>query len=124
MAKAKAAPAKAAPAKAAAKKAMTKTALYAELAEKSGVPKKDIELVFSALQEIVVAQLGPKGPGKLLIPGLFRLKAIKKAKVKGGEKKENKLKPGTFYITKDKPAHTKVTAQPVKDLKESLSPGA
>jgi nucleoid DNA-binding protein len=119
MAKAKAAPAKAAP-----KKAMTKTALFADLAEKTELTKKQIEAVFDELSKVIVHQLGSKGPGKILLPGLFRLKAIKKAKVKGGEKKENKLKPGTFYVTKDKPAHTKVTAQPVKDLKEALSPGA
>lgn len=118
MAKAKAAAAKAP------KKAMTKTALFAHLAEETELTKKQIELVFEKLHAVIVQQLGSKGPGKIMLPGLFRLKAIKKPKVKGGEKKENKLKPGTFYITKDKPAHTKVTAQPVKDLKEALSPSA
>ena len=108
--------------KAAPKKALTKTALFAELAEKSGLGKKEVELMFSALHEVIVHQLGPKGPGGFTLPGLFKLKAIKKQKVKGGEKKENKLVPGTFYVTKDKPAHTKVTARPLKMLKEALAP--
>ena len=111
-------------AKAAPKKALTKTALFADLAEKTELTKKQIELVFDELMQVIVQQLGPKGPGGFTLPGLFKLKAIKKAKVKGGEKKENKLVPGTFYITKDKPAHVKVTARPLKTLKEALSPPA
>ena len=109
-------------AKAAPKKALTKTALFADLAERTGLTKAQVTTVFDELTQVIVQQLGPKGPGGFTLPGLFKLKAIKKAKVKGGEKKENKLKPGTFYVTKDKPAHTKVTARPLKTLKEALAP--
>lgn len=107
---------------AAKKKALTKSALFADLAEKTQLTKKQIEDVFEKLSEVIVHQLSAKGPRAFTLPGLFKLKALPKKAVKGGEKKENKLKPGTFYVTKDKPAHVKVTARPLKSLKEALAP--
>lgn len=74
----KAAP-KAAEAKAAAAdkparvKPKTKAEVYATLAEKTGVSKKDINAVFTSLHELIVKELGKKGPGVFQIPGLLKL---------------------------------------------------
>jgi nucleoid DNA-binding protein len=104
------------------KKALTKSALFADLAEKTELTKKQIEAVFDHLTAVIVQQLSSKGPQAFTIPGLFKLKAIPKKAVKGGEVKQNPLKPGETYVTKDKPAHVKVTARPLKSLKEALAP--
>jgi nucleoid DNA-binding protein len=101
------------------KKAMTKSALMAEIAEKTELSKKQVAAVFDAIVDTVQSQLGPKGAGKLVIPGLARLTVTKVKAVKGGQEKINPL-TGQKYITKDKPAYNKVRMAPIKALKEAL----
>jgi nucleoid DNA-binding protein len=106
-------------AKSAGKKAMTKSQFVTQIAEKTGLSKKQVDAVLNELVETVKTQLGPKGAGKLVIPGLARATVSKQKAVKGGEKKINPL-TGQEYITKDRPAFNKVRMNPVKSLKESL----
>ena len=101
------------------KKAMTKSQFVAQIAEKTELSKKQVDAVLNEIVETIRSQLGPKGPGKLVIPGLARASITKQKAVKGGEKKINPL-TGQEYITKDRPAFNKVRLNPVKSLKESL----
>jgi nucleoid DNA-binding protein len=101
------------------KKTMTKSAFVTAIAEKTSLTKKQVESVLSELVETIKGQLGPKGPGKLVLPGLARLSLTKVKAIKGGEKKINPLTK-TEYITKDRPAHNKVNIRPIKALKEAL----
>lgn len=103
----------------AAKKAMTKSAFLAEVAEKTELTKKQVEAVITEMIETIKGELGNKGPGKIVVPGLARVTVTKVKAVKGGEKKINPLTK-TEYITKDKPAHNKVRINPIKALKEAL----
>ena len=68
---------------------------------------------------MVKGQVGTKGPGKFVFPGLCRVTVTHKEAVPGGEKKINRL-TGQEYITKPKPAHNVVKMRPVKALKEAL----
>jgi nucleoid DNA-binding protein len=101
------------------KKAMTKSALIGHIAEETTLTKKQVESVLDSLVETVKGQLGSKGPGKLVIPGLARLSMSRVKEIKGGEKKINPLTK-TEYITKDRPAYNKVNIRPIKALKVSL----
>ena len=101
------------------KKAMTKSAFIGEVADKTGLTKKQVESVLNQMVETIKGQLGPKGPGKLVLPGLARLSLSQVKAVKGGEKKINPLTK-TEYITKDRPAYNKVRINPIKALKEAL----
>ncbi len=101
------------------KKPLTKTAIVSDLAEKTELKKADIVKVFDTLVEMVHEQLGPKGPGKMVLPGLARLYVTKVKGVKGGEKKINPLN-GKEYETKPRPAHNKVNIKPIKAVKEAL----
>lgn len=101
------------------KKPLTKTQFVQYLAEKSELKKSDVVKMLDALVYAVHDQLGPKGPGKLVIPGLARLYITEVKAVKGGEKKINPLN-GQEYITKPRPAHNKVNMKPIKALKEAL----
>jgi nucleoid DNA-binding protein len=95
------------------KKALTKSGLYAHLAEASGLTKKQVSDLFDHLGEAVKGQLGPKGAGVFTLPGIARIKLRKVKAVKGGQKKINPITK-TEYITKDKPAHNKVSIRPIK----------
>src|SRR5687768_2983257 len=107
-------------AKAAAKvKAMTKSQFVAHIAEKTELTKKQVESVIDEIVETVKSQLGKKGPGKFVFPGLARMTLAQVKAVKGGVEKINPL-TGQTYITKDKPAYNKVNIRPIKAIKEAL----
>ncbi len=74
----KAAEPKAAPAPAEKKaaKPRTKGEIFAKLAESTGLSKKQISSVFDGLSELIKAELGKKGPGLFVVPGLLKLKGI------------------------------------------------
>ena len=102
------------------KRTMTKSQFVAHIAEQTALTKKQVDAVLNALVETVKNQLGPKGPGKLVIPGLARLTLRQVKAVKGGEEKTNPL-TGQKYITKDRPAKNKVSVRPIKALNEALN---
>jgi DNA-binding protein HU-beta len=97
------------------KKPLTKS----ELAEATGMKKSEMVKVLESIVGVIHNQLGKKGAGIVTIPGIARFKARQVKAVKGGEKKINPLTQ-TEYITKDKPAYTKVTVGAVKALKDAL----
>jgi nucleoid DNA-binding protein len=61
----------------AAGKRMTKAQTMSELAEKTGLTKKEIAGVFDALQDLVKKELGRRGPGEFVIPDMIKLKVRK-----------------------------------------------
>ena len=101
-------------------KPMTKSALVAHLAEKTGITKKQAGEVLTTLVDTVVDQVGSKGPGKVVIPGLCRVTVTHKPAQPGGEKKINRL-TNQEYITKPKAAQNVVKMRPVKALKDALN---
>ncbi len=106
--------------KAAAVKSITKGAFIAAIADKTQLTKPQVTSVFEEMSAIIVKELSTKGPGVIAIPGLLKLKARRVKAVKGGKSVPNRFKPGETTVTKDKPAHTKVSARALKGLKESL----
>ena len=114
----KAAEAKLAAEKPARAKPKTKAEVYTTLAEKTGVPKKDINAIFTSLHEMIVKELGKKGPGVFQIPGLLKLNVQRKPAVK-----EHKgIDPFTKQerVFKAKPARNVVKAKPLKALKDQV----
>jgi nucleoid DNA-binding protein len=114
----KAAEPKAAPpaAEKSASKSATKGEVYTKLATKTGLTKKQVSSVFEALTELIGSELGKKGPGLFQIPGLLKLKVVRKpaTKAKTGINPFTK-EPMTY---KAKPARNVVKALPLKILKE------
>jgi nucleoid DNA-binding protein len=107
----------AAPAKKAGKQA-TKAEIYAKLSHTSGLTKKQISTVFDGLTDMIKSELGKKGPGLFVVPGLLKLKVINKpaTKAKTGINPFTK-QPMTY---KAKPARNVVKAYPLKSLKEMV----
>jgi nucleoid DNA-binding protein len=102
------------------KKSITKAEIYERLAKATDTTKADVKKFFTALETLVVGQLGKKGPGVITLPGLVKLTAVKKPATKGGEQRPNPFKPGEFIITKPKPASVKVRARALKAFAEAL----
>lgn len=99
-------------------KRLTKSQVVAELAELSELDKKSVNRVFECLGEVIKKQLGPRGPGEFVIPGLLKLKALRKPATKD--------RPGINPFTKQpmtikgKPASRKVRATVLKALKDMI----
>jgi hypothetical protein len=54
----------------AAAKRMTKAQVIGEIAQYSELDKKSVSKVFEGLTDLIKKQLGPRGPGEFVIPGL------------------------------------------------------
>ena len=99
-------------------RAATKAEVYSQLAEKTGLTKKEIAGVFDALTDMVKKELGKKGAGQFTIPGLLKLKRV--------QKPATPAKQGTNPFTKEpmtikaKPARNVIKALPLKALKDSV----
>jgi nucleoid DNA-binding protein len=99
-------------------KPMPKTAIYKELAAKTGLEAKQVAAVFEALEELAKEELKKKnGPGEFVIPNLIKLKLVKKPATPGGMRKDP-FRPGQMMEVKPKPASVKVKPVVLKSLKE------
>lgn len=101
----------------AAGKPPTKTEVYANIAEATGLSKKDISGVFDALQEEIRKSMGRNGPGAFSIPGLVK---ITKKKVPARPAQKNWRNPftGELQDRPPKPASTKIQVRALKNLKD------
>jgi len=99
-------------------KPATKGEVYTKLASKSGLTKKQVSTVFDALTEMIGGELGKKGPGIFVVPGLLKLKIRRKPATKAKQGINPFTKAPMVY--KAKPARNVVKALPLKTLKEMV----
>lgn len=104
--------------KAALDKPMTKTQLFGEIADSTGLTKKQVSSVFDELQNVVERHVKKKGPGTFTLPGLLKIKTVKKPAQKARKGVPNPFRPGETMDVAAKPATTKVKVLPLKRLKE------
>jgi nucleoid DNA-binding protein len=97
---------------------MTRTAIYAELAESTGLSKKQVKSVFEELGELIERHLKKRGAGTFTLPGLLKIKNVKKPARKAQKGVPNPFKPGELMDVAAKPATTKVKVLPLKKLKD------
>jgi nucleoid DNA-binding protein len=103
-------------------KRLTKSQLIVAIttkAEKSGLSKKQAAAALDALGAVVTQQLSKKGPGVVVIPGLFKLNIVEKPAVPAHEG----LNPFTKQVQmfKAKPARKVVKVRVLKGLKDSVA---
>ena len=97
-------------------KRLTKAQVVTELANAADLDKKSINRVFESLSELIRKQLTGRGPGEFVIPGLVKLRVVKKP--------ATKERQGINPFTKEpitipaKPASKKVRATALKALKD------
>lgn len=99
------------------KKALTKSELFTELAERTELTRKQVGALFSALDEVIDKNL--RGAGIFTLPGLLKLKVVKKPATKA--RKGTNPFTGEEMTFKAKPAMRKVKALPLKKLKEMVA---
>jgi nucleoid DNA-binding protein len=99
-------------------KAITKSTIFQELANETGLSRKQLASVFDALAGLIKRELGKKGAGVFTVPGLLKLKTVRKPATKAREG----INPFTKekIMIKAKPARTVVKAVPLKALKDMV----
>jgi nucleoid DNA-binding protein len=101
-----------------AKKSISKSEFLTTLAEATELSKKEVARVLDELANLVGRQVGKKGPGIVAIPGLVKIKVVRKP--------ATKERPGINPFTKEptiikaKPARNVVKVQALKALKEMV----
>lgn len=101
-----------------AKKPMTKSEILASLSESTGLSKKDVSNVFENLTDLIGKNLKGKGPGVFTIPGLSKIKVIRKPATKARKGINPFTKEETMF--KAKPARNVVKVLPLKGLKDMV----
>ena len=98
-------------------KPMSKSEIGNALSESTGLTKVQITSVFSALAELVDKQLN-SGPGVFTLPGLLKIKVVRKPAVP----ERSGINPFTKQETifKAKPARNVVKLQALKNLKQMV----
>ena len=105
-------------AKAAVKKPPTKTEIYANVAEQTGLPKKDVAALFDALTAEIGRAVGKKGPGAFTIPGLCKI--VRQHKPAQGKRQVRNPATGEMIWSKPKPARNVIKVRPLKALKDMV----
>ncbi len=104
--------------KAAPAKPMTKTEILTQLAEGTGLSKKEVSSVLDEIGTLIGKSLGKRGPGVFNLPGLMKVKVIRKPATKARKGINPFTKEETVF--KAKPARNVVKIQPLKALKDMV----
>ena len=99
-------------------KPFTKSETYAYLAHSSGLSRKQVAGVFEQLAGLIGKSLGKKGPGIYVVPGLMKIKVVRKPATK--EREGINPFTGEKTIFKAKPARNVVKVQALKGLKDMV----
>jgi len=95
---------------------MSKTELVQEIANQSGLEKKQVNAVLDALNNVVYQEL--KAQHEVVIPGLLKLTSVTKPAVPEREGINPFTKEPTVF--KAKPARTVIKPRPLKALKDAV----
>jgi nucleoid DNA-binding protein len=106
--------AKAAPAK----KAPTKTEVMTNIANATGLTKKQVVAVIDAMATEIKRALSARGPGVFAIPGLVK---IEKKKVPAKPARKGVMVLGQLRDLPAKPATVKVRVRALKSLKAMIA---
>lgn len=100
------------------KKPLTKSEIYSHLAGQTDLSKRQIGEVFDSLSDLIKKNVGRRGPGVFSVPGLMKIKVVRKPATKA----RKGVNPFTGEATtfKAKPARNVVKVQPLKGLKDMV----
>ena len=59
-------------------KPRTKTQIYGEIADNTGLTRKEVACVFDSMAGMVKKDLGRRGPGTFTVPGLMKIRKHRK----------------------------------------------
>ncbi len=96
----------------------TKTQILAEIADNTELSKKQVGAVLDELSSLIERHVKKGGAGEFTLPGLLKIKTVKKPARKARKGVPNPFRPGETMDVAAKPASTKIKVLPLKGLKE------
>ncbi len=97
--------------------APTKSEIVAQICKDAELSRKQVAAVFESLNGVIKKSL--RGPGLFTLPGLLKMKVVKKPATKAREGINPFTKqPMTFAA---KPASKSVRARPIKAIKDAMA---
>ena len=97
------------------KKPMNKTGIIASLSEASDLSKQQVTRLFDELANLIERNLSEDGPGVFTVPGLMKIKVVRKPATEARRGINPFTKEETLF--KAKPARNVVKIVPLKGLK-------
>ena len=95
---------------------MTKSSMLSSISESTGLTKKQVSSVMDSMSAIINGHIKKGGAGTCTIPGLMKVKTIRKPATKA--RKGINPFTGEETVFKAKPARTVVKILPLKAMKE------
>ena len=103
------------------KKPPTKSEIYAKIVDDTGLTRKDVAAVFESLNGQIKKNLGGRGaPGVFTVPGLLKMRVVKKPARPARKGVPNPFKPGELMDVAAKPASKVVKVTALKSLKDMV----
>ncbi|MEM9602933.1 MAG: HU family DNA-binding protein [Pseudomonadota bacterium] len=99
-------------------KAPTKSEILNHIAGETELSRKEVQAVLDSLSGMIAKNLKPRGPGIFSVPGLMKIKVVKKAATRA-RKGVNPF-TGEEIMIKAKPARKAVKILPLKNLKDMV----
>lgn len=98
---------------------MSKSSVIAAITDVTCLNRKDVVAVLDCLNEVIEKHIKTGGPGTFVMPGLMKIKVIKKP----ARKARKGVNPftGEEIMIKAKPAYKAVKIKPLKKLKEMVA---
>jgi nucleoid DNA-binding protein len=97
---------------------LNKSQILADIATTTGLAKRDVGKVVEELAGVIERHIGKKGPGQFTLPGLFKIKTIRKPATKARKGINPFTKEEVTF--KAKPARTVIKIRPLKKLKDMV----
>jgi nucleoid DNA-binding protein len=96
----------------------TKTQILNEIAENTGLTRKEVNAVLEELGIVIERHIKKRAVGEFTLPGLLKIKTIKKPAQKARKNVPNPFRPGETMDIAAKPASTRLKVLPLKKLKD------
>ena len=97
---------------------MTKTGMLNEIAANTGLSRKQVSDVMAELETVIERHVKKRAVGEFTLPGLLKIKTIKKPAQKARKGVPNPFRPGETMDVAAKPASVRMRITPLKKLKE------
>jgi nucleoid DNA-binding protein len=94
----------------------TKSEIFASIAEATELSRRQVASVIEALSGLIKKNVGKKGPGLFVVPGLMKIVVIQKPAVKAHKGINPFTKQEQMF--KAKPARRVIKVRPMKALKD------
>ena len=102
------------------KEKYTKTQILNEISEKTELTRRQVSAVLDELSDLIERHVKKRGVGEFTLPGLLKIKAVKKPARKARKNVPNPFKPGEYMDIAAKPATLKVKVLPLQKLKNMV----